>query len=333
MRWLYLFFATILVASCQTASTLDTATGNYFYKTKPWPKYQSALQPGPSESAFKAPDLSDVDIQPAASDIDSAKASYLGHWKGYLCSTNRSYDVQIAVTSVTNEGADFVYSVASSQDGLKPEKHPMNGRFADGSLNRALTKGGTGAGINMRLRDDGHMDVQWVHPSNGNKCFGVLQRASEFQNTASADRIPLESGPQLATEANSNSIHLLAALPERISRDLAKQTDKTIESEIGRLNSEYERNYITSNERHHTTLFVFRQPLKPGTRIRTEHQFTRPGMGRLTPFQFYYTVSEESATEPFIIVNRTNAGGRGGTITYRAYVNRKKVAETVVKIS
>lgn len=330
MRWILLILTAVLAASCQTANRTPTSEGQVF-ATEAWPQDQAKLQPGPSESGFKAPDLSAVQIQAAADDVDPQKAAYLGVWKGYLCSTNRSYDVQIAVISVTNDGADYIYSVASTQDGEKGATFPMQGRFVNGNLQRVMTSDAI-AGVNLRLRDDGNMDVQWVRRSDGRKCFGVLERVPGAQSARQAQADKMKTAFEMEEVVTGASIYLLAAAPDKVSAILAKQTDQTIMSAVQSLTAEFQRENITSDERYHSALFVFRQPLKAGTRIRTEHQFTRPGQGSLRPYQFYYTVSKQSTTDPYLIINRTNAGGIGGTITYRAYIDRKKVAETVVSI-
>ncbi len=142
----------------------------------------------------------------------------------------------------------------------------------------------------------------------------------------------LISEQSLAQSRASVTIHLLAASPERISRDLRKQTDETVLREINRLKSKYERRYISYDERHHSVIFVFHQPLRVGTRIRTEHQFARPRSGKLKPYRFNYRVKKSSPTEPYILLNLAHAGGRGGTITYRAFVNRRLAATKTVSI-
>lgn len=90
------------------------------------------------------------------------------------------------------------------------------------------------------------------------------------------------------------------------------------------------KNSIPSNETPHSVLFVFRDAPAPGTEIITEHQFRRPGMGKLSPYRFPYYVKE--AAPYYVIENSSQAGGRGGTITYSVFVNGERVAKKKVRI-
>lgn len=87
---------------------------------------------------------------------------------------------------------------------------------------------------------------------------------------------------------------------------------------------------IPGDETEHTVLFVFREPPPPGSRIRTEHQFERPWAGILRPYSFTYEI--EKSQPFFVIANKTQAGGSGGTITFTVFLDDTKIGEKTVRI-
>lgn len=116
-----------------------------------------------------------------------------------------------------------------------------------------------------------------------------------------------------------------------------KDTNKNIKNEIAchgpdSIVDEFRRKELNSgfrgNEIPRRVLFVFREAPQIGARIIIHHQFWRPWAQNLQPYVFEYNV--DSYYPYFIIENITKAGGSGGTITYKIFMdgvelNTKKI--------
>lgn len=87
---------------------------------------------------------------------------------------------------------------------------------------------------------------------------------------------------------------------------------------------------IPGNEKLFSVLYVFRESPAVGTKIRTEHQFWRPWAKRLSPYKFNYDVQ---SSEPFFVIeNRVRAGGKGGHITFKVFVDFELVGKRRIDI-
>jgi hypothetical protein len=84
------------------------------------------------------------------------------------------------------------------------------------------------------------------------------------------------------------------------------------------------------DEIERTVLFVFREPPRPGSRIEIRHQYWRPWARNLAPYVFSYRLQD---SQPFVVIeNRTQAGGSGGTITYKVFVDGHLIGEKTIQI-
>lgn len=95
---------------------------------------------------------------------------------------------------------------------------------------------------------------------------------------------------------------------------------------------EYEVTGVTRDESPHSVLVVFPEPLPLRAIIRIEHQFfvTRKQKW-LNPYRFFYIIDEPGEFQ--VIESISRAGGPAKrTITYRVFVNGKKVAERTVPV-
>lgn len=111
-----------------------------------------------------------------------------------------------------------------------------------------------------------------------------------------------------------------------------KQTDQGIESAIAMALRDGQVEQVSTDNRHHTVLFVFREPPAVGTTIEIEHSDWRPWAQNMEPHKFKYVVTESQRF--FVIANESFAGGKGGSggkLTYRVFVNGTKVAEKEAK--
>lgn len=127
------------------------------------------------------------------------------------------------------------------------------------------------------------------------------------------------------------AVFLIARPADGIAKSLRKQTEAAAPKAIAQLKS-LSTSSITSNEREHTVVFYASRKLPIGTRIKIEHQFTRPGMGKLAPYVMTYQINAANQSTPFVILNKSKAGGSGGTITYRIYLNGKLSGSSTVRI-
>jgi hypothetical protein len=132
-------------------------------------------------------------------------------------------------------------------------------------------------------------------------------------------------------QAAETEIFLIDRPASEIAHSISARSEGTVDQALADLKEET-KTYITFHEEEHAVIFVVREPVKVGSRIRTEHQFTRPSTGALKPYRFDYTVSENDLSNPLIIVNRSHAGGRGGSIEYRIYLEGELVGSLEVSI-
>lgn len=117
-----------------------------------------------------------------------------------------------------------------------------------------------------------------------------------------------------------------SSLGELTDEMIARGADALVEKYLERRRDQG----FPGDEVERTVLFVFREPPRAGSSITVEHQFWRPWAQNLSPYRFTYKVHKSQPY--FIIENRTQAGGSGGTITYRIFLDGKKLAEKVVRI-
>jgi len=179
VRHLLLVGAALMTAACQSVPVSGDLSPDAqtfpVVRFKPWPAEQVELLPGPSSSVTKAPSLAGVTIEPPPADADHGRAAYLGEWRGWMC-VGRSHDVAIAVTSLTGARAAVTFSWASDAGAEPPQHKSMQAQFISGSLIRRLPKSDLNYGVNMRLREDGSLDIQRVGLDGSALCFGVLER-------------------------------------------------------------------------------------------------------------------------------------------------------------
>ena len=133
-----------------------------------WPAFQAGLRTGSSNSPVKAkpPTLS---LAPAAVGTSADRAKFGGVWEGWMC-RHRSADVKLAVTKVTNEGAEVEYASGSERFGAYD--HTMSTRF-DGDVLRGEFP--DEAELILGMRPDRHMNVKFDRPGR-NWCTGIMQR-------------------------------------------------------------------------------------------------------------------------------------------------------------
>ena len=171
--------AAAMIAACQSVPVSGDLSGSAstfpVVRFKSWPAEQADLLPGPSASVAKAPSLAGVTIQAPPADADPQRAAYLGEWRGWMC-VGRSHDVGLAITSLADPRATFIFSWASVAGREPPQQKTMQGQFISGSLIRRLPKSDLNNGVNMRLREDGSLDIQRVGLDGSALCFGVLER-------------------------------------------------------------------------------------------------------------------------------------------------------------
>ncbi len=171
--------AVVAIAACQSVSDPGdlSQTARIFpvVRFTPWPAGQEDLLPGPSSSLTKAPSLAGLAIQAPSAEGDPERAAYLGEWRGWMC-VGRTYDVAVAITALAGSHAAFTFSWASQPEGVQPRKSAMRGQFIAGSLIRTLPKSDLNYGVNMRLREDGSLDIQRIGLDGSTECFGVLER-------------------------------------------------------------------------------------------------------------------------------------------------------------
>jgi len=175
----------------------------------PWPAEQVELLPGQSSSLAKAPNLAGLAIEAPRAEDDPGRAAYLGEWRGWMC-VGRTYDVAVAITSLTGSRAAFTFGWASVADGVPPQHGAMRGQFISGSLIRMLPKSDLNYGVNMRLREDGSLDIQRIGLDGSAECFGVLERVRGAPPPLPPEVAP-EVAPEIAPEAEPE------AAPEAVS--------------------------------------------------------------------------------------------------------------------
>jgi hypothetical protein len=133
------------------------------------------------------------------------------------------------------------------------------------------------------------------------------------------------------SNAQQVEVFLVARSADGIAKSLRKQSEALALKAIVQLKGSATSS-ITSNEREHTVVFFANRKLPIGTQIRIEHQFTRPGMGKLHPYVMNYKIDSTNQSIPFVTLNKSKAGGRGGSIEYRIYLNGKLSGSETVKI-
>ena len=133
-----------------------------------WPTFQAGLKLGPSSSPVKAlpPTLP---LAPAAVGTSADRAKFGGVWEGWMC-RRRRMDVKIAITNLTNEGAEVEYASGSERFGAY--NHTMSTLFESDVLRGEFPNG---AQLILGMRPDGHMDVKFDRPGR-NWCTGIMQR-------------------------------------------------------------------------------------------------------------------------------------------------------------
>ncbi len=224
-RWLVIV-ATAMLAACQSVADQGnrplSARTLPVVRFKPWPAGQEELLPGPSSSLSKAPSLAGIAIQPPSADADPDQAAYLGEWRGWMC-VGRSYDVAIAITSLADGRTAFTLAWASVADDVLPQQKAMQGQFISGSLIRILPKSDLNYGINMRLREDGALDIQRIGLDGSSECFGVLERirgAPPPLPPVAAHEAASEVAPDAESQAAADSSLELVAPPGAPQRRL-----------------------------------------------------------------------------------------------------------------
>lgn len=144
-----------LLVGCQTAA------GSF-----QWPDFQPGLKVAPSGSPVAAP-LPDVTLVPATSGTSAEHAAYGGIWDGWMC-RNRTVDVKIAVTNVTDTGATVYYASGSGSFGAYSHP-PVEFRFAGDVLRGTFDNG---IDLILGMRPDGHMNVKY---DAARWCTGILE--------------------------------------------------------------------------------------------------------------------------------------------------------------
>jgi hypothetical protein len=199
VRHLLVVGAAAAIAACQSvpdpADLSQTATAFPVVRFNPWPAEQVDLLPGQSSSLTKAPSFAGLAIDAPRAEADPQRAAYLGEWRGWMC-VRRAYDVAVAITSLAGSRAAFTFGWASLADGVPPQQSAMRGQFISGSLIRLLPKSDLNYGVNMRLREDGSLDIQRVGLEGSTLCFGVLERVR-----GAPPALPPEAAPQAEAEA------------------------------------------------------------------------------------------------------------------------------------
>ena len=207
----------LVTAGCQTAidahGPAEETRTFPVVRFNPWPAEQVELLPGQSSSLAKAPNLAGLAIEAPRAEDDPGRAAYLGEWRGWMC-VGRTYDVSLAITSLTGSRAAFTFGWASVADGVPPQHGAMRGQFISGSLIRMLPKSDLNYGVNMRLREDGSLDIQRIGLDGSAECFGVLERVRGAPPPLPPEVAP-EVAPEIAPEAEPE------AAPEATKPDTA----------------------------------------------------------------------------------------------------------------
>lgn len=199
VRHMLVVCAAAAIAACQSVPDPGdlSATARMFsvVRFNPWPAEQVDLLPGPSSSRAKAPSLAGLAIEAPRAEADPERVAYLGEWRGWMC-VGRTYDVAVAITSLAESRAAFTFGWASVAGGVPPRQSAMRGQFISGSLIRTLPKSDLNYGVNMRLREDGSLDIQRIGLDGSTVCFGALERIR-----GAPPPLPPEAAPEVAPEA------------------------------------------------------------------------------------------------------------------------------------
>lgn len=208
-----------VTAGCQTAidahGSADDTARFPVVRLKPWPAEQVDLLPGQSSSLTKAPSLAGLAIEAPRAEADPKRVAYLGEWRGWMC-VRRTYDVAVAITALAGPRAAFTFAWASLAENVPPTQSAMRGQFISGSLIRTLPKSDLNYGVNMRLREDGSLDIQRVGLDGSTLCFGVLERVR-----GAPPPLPPEAMPEAEAEATPQAAPAVApeAAPEAVKPD------------------------------------------------------------------------------------------------------------------
>lgn len=107
----------------------------------------------------------------------------------------------------------------------------------------------------------------------------------------------------------------------------------TLIPEIQFLHMDYFTEQIIPDERPYTVIFVLDKPISSSSSIVTEHQFERMINGKMTmlpPFKRPKEVNED--TPSLVAIDEISAGGRGGFIHHRLFVDGKLITERKSRI-
>lgn len=143
---------------------------------------------------------------------------------------------------------------------------------------------------------------------------------------------PSPGGASIQRGGFDTQILLLREDPDRIKAYLRAIPPENVREAMVYL-AQRDRDSIPNDESPHTVVFVLYENLAPGTRIRTSHQFERPGLGKLGPYRFSYRLPKLSLSDkPTVLINTSQAGGSGGWLTYRLFVGYALASEKTVTI-
>ena len=213
VRHLLVIGAAAAVAACQgvpdPGDLSPTAAIFPVVRFTPWPAGQEDLLPGQSSSLVKAPNLAGLAIQTPRAEADPERAAYLGEWRGWMC-VGRAYDIAVAITALAGSRAAFTFGWASLAEGVPAQQSAMRGQFIAGSLIRTLPKSDLNYGVNMRLREDGTLDIQRIGLDGSTVCFGALERVRGAPPTLPPEAVP-EKAPQVAPEVAPGALKRQAA--------------------------------------------------------------------------------------------------------------------------
>ena len=145
----------------------------------------------PSENAAELP--SNITIPRPPSDLPARLSAFIGRWEGWLCS-NAATDAKIAITVVSEQGAQLVYASASGT--RKSQWWRSTPSWIDGEL---VGDFGTSSRLTLAMRQDGHLNIRTQDKTNDkNFCVGVLTNMDKA------------SGPKLYAALPPEVIHIPA---------------------------------------------------------------------------------------------------------------------------
>ncbi|MCD6073668.1 MAG: prolyl oligopeptidase family serine peptidase, partial [Rhodospirillales bacterium] len=149
-----------------TAATIAAAVPYVAVAATNW---SPNLEPrvSPSENAAQLP--SNVTIPVSPSDLPPRLSAFIGRWEGWLCN-NASTDAKVAITVVSEQGAQIVY--ASANGSRKSQSWRATPSWTDGELVGDFSPTSR---LTLAMRKDGHLNIRTQDKTNEkNFCTGVL---------------------------------------------------------------------------------------------------------------------------------------------------------------